>query len=86
MGINDSALPLPIASEAASYSVAFVGIFFLGGAITGLISLVFTLGCYSEEQLSYGNKMVSRNFGLYEEPREASIVDQLENHQDRRAL
>ncbi len=74
---NDSALPFPIASETVNHSVAFVGIFFLGGIITGLVSLLFTLGCYSEEQLSFGNKMISKSFGLYEDPREASIIDQM---------
>jgi hypothetical protein len=46
-----------------------VGIFFLGGTITGLVSLIFTLGCYSEQQLNYGNKMISINFGLYDDPK-----------------
>ena len=68
-GISNAALPLPITSEAINYQVAFVGIFFLGGTITGLVSLIFTLGCYSEQQLNYGNKMISINFGLYDDPK-----------------
>ena len=68
-GISNAALPLPITREAINYQVAFVGIFFLGGTITGLVSLIFTLGCYSEQQLNYGNKMISINFGLYDDPK-----------------